>query len=190
LTDTQIVNVALPSIAVGAHASSDALEWVVSGYALTFGLVLVLSGRIGDRYGYKPLFLTGLAVFIVASVGCAVAQNPAELIIARLVQGPGAGAYFPAISAIIQRLFTGRDRSRAFGHLGGVVGVSTAVGPLLGGVIVQLAGEQDGWRWVFLINLFIGAVALPVAFKLLPARHEREEHSFDWVGNLLLASVL
>jgi EmrB/QacA subfamily drug resistance transporter len=188
--DTTIVNVALPSIAVGAHASSDALEWVVSGYALTFGLVLVLSGRIGDRYGYKPLFLIGLAVFIVASVGCAVAQNPAELIIARLVQGLGAGTYFPAISAIIQRLFTGRDRSRAFGYLGGVVGVSTAVGPLLGGVIVQLAGEQDGWRWVFLINLFIGAVALPVAFKLLPARHEREEHSFDWTGNLLLASVL
>jgi EmrB/QacA subfamily drug resistance transporter len=188
--DTTIVNVALPSIAVGAKASSDALEWVVSGYALTFGLALVPSGRIGDRIGYKPLFLTGLTVFILASVGCAVAQNPAELIIARLVQGLGAGVYYPAISAIIQRLFTGRDRSRAFGYLGGVVGVSTAVGPLLGGVIVQLAGPTDGWRWVFLINLFIGAAALPVAFRLLPPRHEREEHAIDWAGNLLLAGVL
>lgn len=188
--DTTIVNVALPSIAVGAHASSDALEWVVSGYALTFGLALVPSGRIGDRIGYKPLFLTGLAVFTLASVGCAVAQNPAELIIARLVQGLGAGIYYPAISAIIQRLFSGRDRSRAFGYLGGVVGVSTAVGPLLGGVIVQLAGETAGWRWVFLINLFIGAAALPVAFRMLPARHEAEEHQIDLAGNALLAAVL
>ena len=188
--DTTIVNVALPSIAIGAHASSDALEWVVSGYALTFGLVLVLSGRIGDRFGYKPLFLTGMIIFVLASVGCAVAQNAGELIIARLVQGLGAGIYFPAISAIIQRLFTGKDRSRAFGYLGGVVGLSTALGPLLGGVIVQVAGETSGWRWVFLINLFIGAVELPVAFRLLPARHESEEHSFDWAGNLLLAAVL
>ena len=188
--DTTIVNVALPSIARGAHASSDALEWVVSGYALTFGLALVPAGRTGDRLGYKRLFLTGLTVFTLASVACGVAQNPTELIAARLVQGLGAGIYYPAISAIIQRLFTGRDRSRAFGYLGGVVGVSTAVGPLLGGVIVQLAGVQDGWRWVFLVNLFIGAVALPVAWRLLPARHEPEQHSMDPVGNLLLAGVL
>ncbi len=188
--DTTIVNVALPSIARGAHASSDALEWVVSGYALTFGLALVPAGRTGDRFGYKRLFLTGLTVFTLASVACGISRNAAELIAARLVQGLGAGTYYPAISAIIQRLFTGRDRSRAFGYLGGVVGASTAVGPLLGGVIVQLAGVQDGWRWVFLVNLFIGAAALPVAFWLLPARHEPEQHSMDLVGNLLLAAVL
>jgi MFS family permease len=90
--DTTIINVALPSIAVGTHASSDALEWVVPGYALTFGLVPVLAGRIGDRFGYKPLFLAGLTVFTLASVGCAVSQNAGELIIARLVQGLGAGS--------------------------------------------------------------------------------------------------
>ena len=188
--DTTIVNVALPSIARGAHASSDALEWVVSGYALTFGLALVPAGRTGDRLGYKRLFLTGLTVFTLASVACGVAQNPTELIAARLVQGLGAGIYYPAISAIIQRLFTGRDRSRAFGYLGGVVGVSTAVGPLLGGLIIELVGVQDGWRWVFLVNLFIGAAALPVAWRLLPTRHEPEQHSMDLVGNLLLAGVL
>jgi EmrB/QacA subfamily drug resistance transporter len=188
--DTTIVNVALPSIEQGAHASSDALEWVVSGYALTFGLALVPAGRIGDRYGYKRLFLTGLTLFTLASVACGVAATPAELIAARLVQGLGAGIYYPAISAIIQLLFTGRDRSRAFGYLGGVVGVSTAVGPLLGGVIVQLAGIQDGWRWVFLVNLFIGIAAIPVAFLMLPARHRPEEHKLDPVGNILLAGVL
>ncbi len=188
--DTTIVNVALPSIQQGAHASSDALEWVVSGYALTFGLALVPAGRLGDRYGYKRLFLAGLSLFTLASVACGVSQNAGELIIARLVQGLGAGIYYPAISAIIQRLFTGKDRSRAFGYLGGVVGVSTAAGPLLGGVLVQLAGVTDGWRWVFLVNLFIGMAALPVAFRLLPSRHDPEEHRLDLAGNLLLAAVL
>ncbi|HET6187024.1 MAG TPA: MFS transporter [Trebonia sp.] len=188
--DTTIVNVALPSIELGAHASSDALEWVVSGYALTFGLALVPAGRLGDRYGYKKLFLAGLSLFTLASVACGISANAAELIAARLVQGLGAGIYYPAISAIIQRLFTGRDRSRAFGYLGGVVGVSTAVGPLLGGVIVQLAGVQDGWRWVFLVNLFIGIVAIPVAFRLLPSRHQPEEHGMDPIGSALLTGVL
>ena len=103
---------------------------------------------------------------------------------------PRRGIYYPAISAIIQRLFTGKDRSRAFGYLGGVVGVSTAAGPLLGGVLVQLAGVTDGWRWVFLVNLFIGMAALPVAFRLLPSRHDAEEHRLDFAGNLLLAAVL
>ena len=159
--DTTIVNVALPSIQQGAHASSGALEWVVSGYALTFGLALVPDGQAGDRYGYKRLFLAGLSLFTLASVACGISQNAGELIIARLVQGLGAGIYYPAISAIIQRLFTGKDRSRAFGYLGGVVGVSTAAGPLLGGALVQLAGVTDGWRWVFLVNLFIGMAAAP-----------------------------
>jgi MFS family permease len=89
--ETTIVNVALPSIQQGAHASSGALEWVVSGYALTFGLALVPAGRLGDRYGYKRLFLIGLSLFTLASVACGVSQNAGELIIARLVQGLGAG---------------------------------------------------------------------------------------------------
>jgi MFS family permease len=188
--DTTIVNVALPSIEQGAHASSDALEWVVSGYALTFGLALVSAGRMGDRWGYKRLFLTGLAIFTAASVWCGLSSGPTELVAARLVQGLGAGIYYPAISAIIQRLFTGRDCSRAFGFLGGVVGISTAVGPLLGGVIVELAGVGEGWRWVFLVNLFIGAGVLPVAARMLPARQEPERHRMDPVGNLLLTCVL
>ena len=148
------------------------------------------AGGLGDRYGYKRLFLAGLSLFTLASVACGISQNSGELIIARLVQGLGAGIYYPAISAIIQRLFTGKDRSRAFGYLGGVVGVSTAAGPLLGGVLVQLAGVTDGWRWVFLVNLFIGMAALPVAFRLLPSRHDPEEHRLDFAGNLLLAAVL
>jgi EmrB/QacA subfamily drug resistance transporter len=188
--DTTIVNVALPSIGRGAHATADALEWVVSGYALTFGLALVPAGRIGDRFGYKRLFLAGLSLFVVASVACGVSGNSAQLVAARLVQGLGAGIYYPAISAIIQRLFTGRDRSRAFGYLGGVVGISTAVGPLLGGLLIMLAGPTGGWRWVFLVNVIIGAVELPVAWRVIPRRHQAEEHRLDLAGNGLLALTL
>jgi EmrB/QacA subfamily drug resistance transporter len=188
--DTTIVNVALPSIGQGAHATSDALEWVVSGYALTFGLVLVPAGRMGDRIGFKRLFLTGIILFTVASVGCGVSGNSAELVLARLVQGLGAGIFYPAISAFIQRLFTGRDRSRAFGYLGGVVGVSTAAGPLLGGLLIELAGVKEGWRWVFLVNLFIGLVEVPVAFWLLPRRQRSEQHPIDPIGNALLTLML
>jgi len=188
--DTTIVNVALPSIAQGIKASSDELEWVVSGYALTFGLVLVPAGRLGDRLGYKQMFLTGLTVFTLASVACGLSQNPAELIASRLVQGLGAGIYFPAISATIQRQFSGDVRSRAFGYLGGVVGISTALGPLIGGVLIQVAGMSDGWRWVFLVNLFIGMVEIPVAVKVLPRRHELQEHDLDIAGSALLTGVL
>jgi EmrB/QacA subfamily drug resistance transporter len=188
--DTTIVNVALVSIGTGVHASPAALEWVVSGYALTFGLALVPAGRLGDRYGYKRLFLTGLVIFTLASAACGFSRSPAELIISRLVQGLGAGIYYPAISATIQRLFGGRERSRAFGYLGGTVGVSTAAGPLLGGVLIQLGGVQSGWRWVFLVNLFIGAAEIPAAIKLMPRRHHREAHGLDPAGNVLLAAVL
>jgi EmrB/QacA subfamily drug resistance transporter len=188
--DTTIVNVALPSIAQGIQASSEALEWVVSGYALTFGLALVPAGRLGDRIGYKQMFVTGLIVFTLASVACGISQNPAELIVSRLVQGLGAGIYFPAISATIQRQFSGDMRSRAFGYLGGVVGISTALGPLIGGLLIQFIGMSDGWRWVFLVNLFIGVAEIPVAIKALPRRHQREEHSLDVTGSVLLTGVL
>ncbi|HEY2285273.1 MAG TPA: MFS transporter [Streptosporangiaceae bacterium] len=188
--DTTIVNVALPSIALGTHAASADLEWVVSGYALTFGLALVTAGRFGDRFGYKLMFVAGLVVFLVASLACGLAQNSGQLIAARLVQGLGAGIYYPAISATIQRLFAGRQRSRAFGLLGTAVGLSTAIGPLAGGLLIQAAGQQNGWRWVFFINLFIGAAELPAAIRLFPRREHSEEHGLDPVGNLLLAAAL
>jgi EmrB/QacA subfamily drug resistance transporter len=188
--DTTIVNVALPSIAIGTRAPSADLEWIVSGYALTFGLSLVTAGRLGDRFGYKQIFVAGLSVFLVASLACGLAQNSAELVIARLVQGLGAGLYYPAISATIQRLFAGRQRSRAFGLLGTAVGLSTAAGPLAGGLLIQAGGMTDGWRWVFFINLFIGAAELPAAIRLLPRRQQAEEHGLDPAGNLLLAVTL
>src|SRR5580693_5707651 len=185
LLDTTIVNVALPSIRSGLHASPASLEWIVSGYALAYGLALVPGGRAGDRFGHKRLFLIGLTVFTLASVGCGIAQSQG-----RIVQGLGAGLFFPSISATIQHSFTGAARSRAFGVLGAVIGVSTAIGPLLGGLIITGAGAADGWRWVFLVNLFIGAVAIPVAAWRLPAAASQVRRGFDPVGLALLAGGL
>ncbi len=190
LLDTTIVNVALPSIRTGLHASSASLEWIVSGYALAYGLALVPGGRAGDRFGHKRLFLLGLTVFTLASVGCGISQTQGQIVAARIVQGLGAGLFFPAISATIQHAFTGPARSKAFGVLGAVIGVSTAMGPLLGGVIIAAAGTRDGWRWVFLVNLFIGAVAIPLAAWRLPTATAHIKRGFDPAGLVLLTGGL
>jgi EmrB/QacA subfamily drug resistance transporter len=190
LLDTTIVNVALPSIRTGLHASSASLEWIVSGYALAYGLALVPGGRAGDRFGHKRLFLIGLTIFTLASVACGLSQSEAQIVVARIVQGLGAGLFFPSISATIQHSFTGPARSRAFGVLGAVIGVSTAIGPLLGGLIIAGVGAHEGWRWVFLVNLFIGAVAIPMAAWRLPKAAGRVRRGFDPVGLGLLTGGL
>jgi EmrB/QacA subfamily drug resistance transporter len=190
LLDTTIVNVALPSIRTGLHASSASLEWIVSGYALAYGLALVPGGRAGDRFGHKRLFLIGLTIFTLASVACGLSHSQVQIVAARIVQGLGAGLFFPSISATIQHSFTGPARSKAFGVLGAVIGVSTAIGPLLGGLIIAGVGAHDGWRWVFLVNLFIGAVAIPMAAWRLPKAASRVRRGFDPVGLGLLTGGL
>jgi EmrB/QacA subfamily drug resistance transporter len=190
LLDTTIVNVALPSIRTSLHASSASLEWIVSGYALAYGLALVPGGRAGDRFGHKRLYLIGLTIFTLASVACGISQSQGEIVAARIVQGLGAGLFFPSISATIQHSFTGPARSKAFGVLGAVIGVSTAIGPLLGGLIIAGIGTHDGWRWVFLVNLLIGAVAIPMAARRLPKAISHVRRGFDPVGIGLLTGGL
>ena len=191
LLDTTIVNVALPAIHTSLRASPASLEWIVSGYALAYGLVLVPAGRIGDRIGHKRQFIAGLALFTLASVACGISRTPDQIIAARVVQGFGAGVFYPAISATIQLAFTGPQRSKAFGTLGAVIGVSTALGPVLGGLIIQAGGAADGWRWVFMVNLLIGAIALPLAAWLLPRPTARARRGIDPAGlGLLTAGLL
>ncbi|MEU2775771.1 MFS transporter [Streptomyces sp. NPDC007162] len=189
LLDTSIVNVALPSMEHGLGATEAAQAWVVSGYSLTFGLALVPAGRLGDMRGRRQAFLVGLAVFTVASAACGLAASPDWLVVFRLIQGAAAGMVAPQTSGLIQQMFQGAERARAFGLLGSVIGVSTAVGPLAGGLIIDAVGTDDGWRWVFFVNLPIGVVALAAGLRLLPrfpAVGKREE--FDPVGVLLLGS--
>jgi EmrB/QacA subfamily drug resistance transporter len=188
LLDVSIVNVALPSIRDGLHASESELQWVVSGYALTFGLLLVPAGRVGDVRGRRTMFVVALGLFSLSSLACGLAPTSLFLVIARLVQGLAGGLLTPQISALIQQLFRGRERGTAFGLFGTVIGVSTAVGPLLGGALIALFGADDGWRWVFFINLPIGLAAMPLAWRLLPRPDEgqRRRHDYDPVGVGLL----
>jgi EmrB/QacA subfamily drug resistance transporter len=188
LLDVSIVNVALPSIARGLGADDSDLQWVVSGYALAFGLVLVAGGRIGDARGRRPTLMIGLAVFTLASAACGLAKSALMLVIARLVQGLGGGLVTPQNSGLIQGLFRGAERGRAFGLFGATVGVSTAIGPLLGGLLIQLGGVQNGWRWIFFVNLPVGIVAMVLAVRTVPhRRREKGEHTdYDPVGALIL----
>ncbi|OEU87090.1 MFS transporter [Streptomyces abyssalis] len=194
LLDVSIVNVALPSVREGLHTTESELQWVISGYALSFGLFLVPAGRLGDARGRRRLFMAGLALFTLASAGCGAARTSTWLVAARLVQGLGGGMIAPQISALIQQMFSGRERSRAFGMFGTVVGFSTAVGPLLGGVIIQVAGAADGWRWVFYVNLPTGVVCLLLARRLLPdtpgAGRRKWTRSLDPVGVALLGAAV
>jgi EmrB/QacA subfamily drug resistance transporter len=168
LLDVSIVNVAVPSIRTGLHASQSGLQWVLSGYALMCGLLLVPAGRLGDVRSRRAVFLAGLALFTAMSALAGAAQNEAWLVATRLVQGVAGGVLVPQVSGFIQQMFRGPERGRAFGLLGATIGVSTAVGPLLGGLLIEAFGPQQGWRWVFYVNLPIGLVALPLAHRLLP----------------------
>jgi len=191
LLDTSIVNVALPSIRMSLNASESTLSWIISGYALTFGLALIPAGRLGDRIGHKWVYLTGVALFTIASVACGIAQNDPQIIIARVVQGLAGGIFLPAVTAFIQTLFNGKARGKAFALMGAVIGVSTALGPIVGGLLIQAFGEADGWRWVFFVNIPIGIATVIAAVLYLPA-HDAEHVNvgLDWVGVVLVAAGL
>jgi EmrB/QacA subfamily drug resistance transporter len=191
LLDVSIVTVALPSIQQSLGASVAQVQWVVSGYALAFGLVLVAGGRLGDALGRRRMFLVALTGFVLTSALCGAAPNAELLVAARLLQGVAAGMLTPQNSGLIQVLFRGSERGRAFGIFGATVGLSTAVGPVLGGLILTAAGGPEGWRWIFYVNVPIGLVALVAAARLVPSRQrngQRVAHQIDVVGALLLGA--
>jgi EmrB/QacA subfamily drug resistance transporter len=192
LLDATIVNVALPTIRTSLNASEATLSWIISGYALAFGLALIPAGRVGDRYGHKRVFITGLSLFTVASLACGLAQSDNQLIVARVIQGLAGGIYLPAVTAYIQLLFSGRTRGKAFAIMGAVIGVSSALGPLIGGLLIEAFGNTNGWRLVFVVNLPFGIAALIAAMFMLPKGSESRGMSsgVDFVGLLLLSGGL
>ena len=192
LLDVSIVNVALPPIQRGLGASAAELSWVVSGYALTFGLVLVSSGRLGDDRGRKRMFLIALALFTLTSALAGLATDGIFLVVVRLLQGVAGGMLNPQVIGFIQDLFRGPERGRAFGLFGAAIGVSTAVGPLLGGLLLAWGGEAEGWRWVFYVNVPIGIVALLMGWRLLPADRSPtgSRRPLDLVGAVLLGAAV
>jgi EmrB/QacA subfamily drug resistance transporter len=190
LLDTTIVNVAIPTIRTSLDASNATLSWIVSGYALAFGLALIPAGRVGDRLGHKWVFVAGLALFTVASLACGLAQDDVQLIAARAVQGLAGGIFFTTITALIQLMFAPRQRGRAFAILGATIGFSTALGPLAGGLIIQAFGAESGWRLVFGVNIPIGILAVAAAAVLLPGGAESTDSGADWLGLVLLTTGL
>lgn len=188
LLDVSIVNVAVPSIDRALRLSSDALQWVLAGYALTFGLILVPAGRFGDVWGRRLIFVVGIALFTLTSAAAGLARSAEWLVTARLLQGFAAGMLTPQVSGVIQELFRPADRGRPFGLLGATVGVSTAIGPLLGGSLIALGGPEHGWRWVFIVNVPVGITAAALGLRVFPGRRAGVpgDRRLDPVGVLLL----
>ena len=183
--DQTIVSTALPTI-VGDLGGLQHLSWVVTAYLLASTVVGPLYGKLGDLYGRKRVLQTALALFLIGSALCGLAQSMPQLIAFRAVQGLGGGGLLVVAMAVVGDLVAPRDRGRYQGLFGGVFGVATVAGPLLGGFFV----DNLSWRWIFYINLPLGAAALAVIAIAFRAGQTTERHRIDWLGTLVLAAGL
>jgi EmrB/QacA subfamily drug resistance transporter len=187
LLDSTVVNVALPTIGRDLHASLGGLQWTVTAYTLTLAGLILLGGSLGDRLGRRKVFLIGVVWFALASALCGLAPQIGVLIGARVLQGAGGALLTPGSLAIIQATFAPQDRPRAVGAWSGLGGVAAAVGPIVGGWLVQTAG----WRWVFLLNLPLAAVVVAVTVRHVPeTRDYAARGGFDVAGAGLAALAL
>ena len=180
LVDSTIVSVATPALIEDLHADVNDVVWVTSAYLLAYAVPVLITGRLGDRYGPKRLYLAGLTVFTLASLACGLTTTIGGLILARVVQGLGASMITPQTMAIITRIFPAARRGKAMALWGATAGVATLVGPILGGVLVDLAG----WEWIFFINVPVGLIGFALAWRLVPTL-ETNDHRFDWLGVVL-----
>jgi EmrB/QacA subfamily drug resistance transporter len=178
LLDLTVVNVALPDIQRSLHSTFSDLQWVLDAYSLTLAALLLTAGVIGDIFGRRRLFAAGLAVFSASSLACGVSVTPLMLTLARGVQGTGAAIMFATSLALIAQAFSGKERGTAFGIYGAVVGGAVAIGPLIGGAITS----GIGWRWIFFVNLPIGAVAIVITLAKVRDSKDPTRRSIDWVG--------
>jgi EmrB/QacA subfamily drug resistance transporter len=187
MLDSTVVNVALPALARDLDTGMSGLQWTINAYTLTLAGLILLGGSLGDRYGRRQVFMIGVVWFASASALCGLAPNIEVLVVARALQGIGGALLTPGSLAIIQASFAHEDRPRAVGAWSGLGGVASAVGPLLGGWLVETAG----WRWVFLLNLPLAAVVLMVAARHVPETRDTAAHGrFDVLGSVLAALAL
>jgi MFS family permease len=186
--DFFIVNVAMPSITAGLHATAANAQMVISGYAVVYSVSLITGGRLGDIFGRKSIFLVGLAGFALASAFCGLAWSPMSLIFARLLQALAAAAMAPQALASVHALFPARERGRALSIYGVTIGLSSIVGQLLGGALVGADIGGLGWRLIFLINLPISVVAFIAAIPLLRQTHGHVRPRLD-VGGVVLSAL-
>lgn len=185
--DSSIVNVALPSLRTDLHASTSGLQWVIDAYTLTLASLLILAGSTADRIGRRRTFVVGLASFTFGSALCSLAPNLTFLIVARIVQAIGGSMLNPVAMSIITNVFTERrERARAIGIWGGVVGISTGLGPVVGGLLIQTVG----WRWIFWINVPIGIAAIVLACLFVPESKAPRARRIDPIGQILMIVML
>jgi len=186
MLDTTIVNVAIPAMSAGLNTTLDQILWVLNAYILTYAVLLIVAGRLGDLYGQRLLFAIGLAIFTVASALCGLAQDANQLIAARVLQGVGGAALTPQTLAILTSLFPPERRGAAFGIWAGVAGLATLAGPTVGGAIVTYID----WRWIFYVNVPIGIAALVATFVIIPDLRPGRSHGWDIVGVFLATGGL
>ncbi|MCW2809027.1 MAG: drug resistance transporter, EmrB/QacA subfamily [Marmoricola sp.] len=177
LVDSTIVSVATPAIIADLQADVNSVVWVTSAYLLAYAVPVLITGRLGDRFGPKNLYLLGLTVFTLSSLWCGLTGSIEGLIVARIFQGFGAAMITPQTMAIITRIFPAERRGRAMALWGATAGVATLVGPILGGVLV----DALGWEWIFFINVPVGIVGFVIAWRLVPSL-PTNNHRFDWLG--------
>jgi EmrB/QacA subfamily drug resistance transporter len=190
LLDSTIVNVAAPSIQRDLGMSSSALEWIAAAYTLAIAVGLMAGGRLGDMFGRKRMLMIGLTGFVVASAACAFAWSPGSLIAARVVQGLSAAMLTPQAFGLIRDLFPPERMTKAFAALGPVIGLSTVAGPIVAGLLIKADLLGTDWRALFLINLPLGAFALVVGGRVLPARPAAHgKVRLDGLGTVLLAAA-
>src|ERR1700694_2683887 len=182
--DGSVVNVALPAIQSDLNVSVQGAQWVVNGYMLMLGALILVGGSAGDRFGRRRVFALGAAVFTIASVGCGLAPNATVLIAARIVQGIGGALLVPVSLAIISAAFPAPERGKAVGTWAGFSAVTTALGPVLGGWLV----DTLSWRAIFFINVPIAVITLGIAFRHVPeSREASDDSTLDWPGGFLAA---
>ena len=192
LIAVSVINVALTAIGESLDADSGGLQWVISGYALAFGMLLVPAGRTGDATGRRRMFVIGVGVFTLGSLLSGLAPTVETLNIARILQGLGSGLFNPQTVALIQQHFRGHERARAFALLATTAAVATAAGPVFGGLLIEILGPDQGWRWIFLMNIPIGVVAIVGAFRYIPddRARGRARPDLDPVGTILLCLAI
>ncbi len=178
MLDNTVVNVALPSIQEDLGATLSQLQWIVTGYALTFAALMLIGGKLADAYGRRLIFVIGIVIFTLASLWCGLSDTSEMLIVARIVQGAGAALMNPATLSIISATFPPKQRGAAIGIWAGVSALALAIGPLVGGLLT----EHLSWHWIFFINVPVGVVAIAASFLLITESKDETHESLDLPG--------
>jgi EmrB/QacA subfamily drug resistance transporter len=179
--DSTVVNVALPALQANMHATVVGVQWVVESYGLFLGALILVGGSLGDLFGRRSMFLIGIGIFAVASMACGLAPNIQRLVIARSVQGIGAACLVPGSLSIISASFGEKTRGQAIGTWSGFTAITTAVGPVLGGWLI----EHASWRWAFFINIPIAAMTTAISLRHIPESRNANAGHVDWLGALV-----